>query len=123
MKKLFVCLIVFLCAGQAVFAKHVYPERYYQNLWCEKAKGIQEYELKDFTRVDCLTSTHAIEFDFGKKWAESIGQSLHYSLMTGKKAGIVLIIETDKDWVYFNRIKPLCEKYNITLWSMKLSDI
>jgi hypothetical protein len=39
--------------------------------------------------------------------------------MTGKKAGIVLIIEKDKDMVYYNRIKPLCDELNITLWKME----
>jgi transcriptional regulator with XRE-family HTH domain len=29
--------------------------------------------------------------DYSNKWAEAIGQSLHYSIMTNKKAGIVLI--------------------------------
>ena len=54
-------------------------------------QGEIEYVLADRTRVDCLTSTHAIEYDWGKKWAESLGQALFYSAMTGKKAGIVLI--------------------------------
>ncbi|HBY88591.1 MAG TPA: hypothetical protein DEO86_22290, partial [Colwellia sp.] len=55
-------------------------------------QGEIEYVLADRTRVDCLTSTHAIEYDWGKKWAESLGQALFYSAMTGKKAGIVLIV-------------------------------
>jgi hypothetical protein len=41
--------------------------------------------LPDGTRCDCLTDTHAIEFDFGNKWAEAIGQSAYYALQTGKK--------------------------------------
>ena len=36
--------------------------------------------LPDGTRCDCLTDTHAIEFDFGSNWAEAIGQSAHYKL-------------------------------------------
>ena len=44
-----------------------------------------------------MTDTHAIEFDFGSGWAESIGQGLHYSSMTKKRAGIVLILENVKD--------------------------
>jgi len=72
-------------------AKHIYPEKYYQDIWCKKQNGISEYKLIDNTRVDCLTKTHAVEFDFASKWAEAIGQSLHYSRMTNKQAGIVLI--------------------------------
>lgn len=101
------------------FAGHMYPEKYYQNIWCKENRGIQEYRLNDNTRVDCLTKTHAVEFDFASKWAESIGQSLHYSMMTNKKAGIVLIIENGNDFKYYNKIKPLCEKYDITLSYIK----
>jgi len=64
------------------------PEAQYVQDTCE---GVIEYRLSDRTRVDCLTDSHAIEYDFSHKWAEAIGQSLHYSLMTGKRAGIVLI--------------------------------
>ena len=45
---------------------------------------------------------HAIEFDFAEKWAESIGQALHYSFMTGKRAKVVLILENpEKQMCYF----------------------
>ena len=63
---------------------HHHSESSYQHAWCSEHNGIEEYENSDFTRVDCLTNTHAIEFDFADKWAESIGQALHYSYMTGK---------------------------------------
>ena len=76
--------------------------------------GIEEYENKDFTRVDCLTDTHAVEFDFANKWAESIGQALHYGLMTGKKPKVVLILdEPCKQMVYFERIQRIGKKYKI----------
>lgn len=112
-----IIIILFFIYSNAS-AKHLYPEKYYQNLWCKEHKGQSEVRLIDNTRIDCLTKTHAIEFDFASKWAEAIGQSLHYSNMTGKNAGIVLIIENNDDYKYFNRIKPLCEKYQISLWSM-----
>ena len=87
-----IALILLLICTNAN-AKHLHPEKYYQKIWCENHSGKQEVILPDYTRIDCLTSTHAIEFDFATKWAEAIGQSLHYSNMTNKKAGIVLIIE------------------------------
>jgi len=61
---------------------HKHNESSYQHAWCSEHNGIEEYENSDFTRVDCLTDTHAIEFDFANKLAESIGQALHYSFMT-----------------------------------------
>lgn len=99
-------------------AKHLHPEKYYQNLWCQEHNGLTEVKLIDNTRIDCLTKDNAIEFDFAPKWAEAIGQSLHYAHMSGKKPAIVLIIEKDSDYKYLNKIKPLCEKYQISLWHM-----
>ena len=113
-----IVLILFLL-NNFVFSKHLYPEKYYQDIWCKEQKGQTEISLIDGTRIDCLTSTHAVEFDFASKWAEAIGQSLHYSRMSKKQAGIVLIIEKNDDYKYYNRIKPLCEKYQITLWDIK----
>ena len=95
------------------FVKHQHNEASYQNAWCSAHSGVTEYENKDFTRVDCLTATNAVEFDFANKWAESIGQALHYQLMTGKKAKVVLILENpERQMVYYNRVKALALKYN-----------
>ena len=58
---------------------HPHSESSYQHAYCSACNGIEEYKLPDYTRVDCLTDTHAIEFDFANKWAESIGQALHYA--------------------------------------------
>ena len=44
------------------------------------------------------------EVDFAGKWAEAIGQSLHYSRMTGKRAGILLIMLAPKDQKYLERL-------------------
>ena len=51
-----------------------------------------EVVMNDGTRCDILTATHAIEVDFAKKWAEAIGQSLHYALHTGKRPAVALIV-------------------------------
>ena len=101
------------------YAGRLYNETYYQNLWCNEQKGITEYKLSDYTRVDCLTETHAVEFDFAKKWAEAVGQSIHYGMMTDKTPAIVLIIEQSKDFIYYERLKPICAKLGIELWYMK----
>ena len=68
---------------------------------------------EDFTRVACLTDSHAVEFDFHNKWAESIGQALHYQYMTGKRAKVILILENpDKQLIYFERVKNLSLIHN-----------
>lgn len=96
------------------YVKHQHSEPSYQHAWCSAHNGIEEYENQDKTRVDCLTEYHAVEFDFANKWAESIGQALHYQLMTGKKAMIVLILEEpEREMVYYQRVKKLGKIHGI----------
>ena len=82
-------------------------ESYYVDNWCSADFGRKEVVLWDMTRVDCLSKDYAIEFDFAKKWAESIGQSLYYSKMTGKKPAVVLILTSPTDYRYVKRIERL----------------
>ena len=110
--KRFLIVLLFLFTFNIVQAKHLYHESDYQKAWCSKNGGILEYKNSDETRVDCLTKTHAVEFDFAKKWAESVGQAEHYALMTGEKRKVVLIIEYPKDFKYLDRVKNLAKKHN-----------
>lgn len=82
-------------------------EAYYQNEWCTPDFGRKEVILWDMTRVDCMTKDYAIEFDFAKKWAESIGQALYYSKLTGKAPAVVLILTSPTDYRYAKRIERL----------------
>ena len=82
-------------------------EAYYQNEWCTPDFGRKEVILWDMTRVDCMTKDYAIEFDFAKKWAESIGQALYYSKLTGKAPAVVLILTSPTDYRYVKRIERL----------------
>lgn len=100
-------------------AGHEHPERWYQERWCS-SRGQMEVVLDDGSRCDCLTDTYAVEFDFGAKWAESIGQSLNYSAQTGKRPGIVLILERPGDERYLERIRTVDRAFRlgITVWIM-----
>jgi len=95
-------------------------EKYYQVAWCNNAKGQVEVVLPDKTRCDCLTATHAIEFDFGSKWAESIGQSLYYGLQTGKRPGVVLILKKQKDYRYWLRLNSTIQHYKLPIDTWKI---
>lgn len=118
MKKLiYILSIIFIFS--AVAEGHSLPEKYYQDQWCGKWRGKQEYRLKDNTRVDCLTKNYAVEFDFAPKWAESFGQAAYYAKMTGKKPAIILIIEKSSDWKYYHRLNKIAHDHNITVWYMK----
>ena len=86
-------------------------------------KGKIEYVLADKTRVDCLTDTHAIEYDWGRKWAESLGQALFYSAMTGKKAGIVLIVNPKSKERFLKRLNKAISDNNldVDVWTITKS--
>lgn len=123
MKKLAITIILTISFTLCCFAKepkrHYYYEKDYQKVWCDRNCGTTEFILPDKARVDCVTETHAIEFDFAHKWAESIGQALYYAEVLQKEAGIVLIVENEeKDQRYIERIKTVAKKHNIKLWLM-----
>lgn len=103
----------------------LHKEAEYQNAWCQRAGGLTEVVQADKTRVDCLTEDYAIEFDFGSKWAESIGQSLYYAIQTGRKPGIVLILEKESDTKYWIRLHTVLEHsgLNIKTWTMAPEDL
>lgn len=82
-------------------------ESYYVNQWCTSDFGRKEAILWDMTRVDCLAKDYAIEFDFAKKWAESVGQALYYAKMTGKKPAVTLILTSPTDYRYVKRVERL----------------
>lgn len=126
MKKIFISFLIIFCSSPCVFSAgaHKYYEKEYQNVWCSENNGILEVILPDKARVDCVTSTHAIEFDFAQKWSESIGQALYYAAVLNKKAGVVLIMENgEKDIKYLERLKKVAELYNITVWTMNSADL
>lgn len=119
--KHFIFLVLIFLIASTVYAKNKQLEKEYQKDWCVQHSGQTEARLHDGTRVDCLTDKHAIEFDFGKKWAESIGQSLYYSIQTNKKPGIVLILERPKDVKYWYMLNTIIFHYelNIDVWKIE----
>ncbi|UCD31997.1 MAG: hypothetical protein JSV38_14735 [Desulfobacterales bacterium] len=96
--------------------KREHPEKWYQEKWCREQRGQVEVVLHDKTRCDCVTDTHAIEFDFGSNWAEAIGQSSYYALQTGKRAGIVLMLVNLKDRKYYwIRLNTTIQHFNMPI--------
>jgi hypothetical protein len=111
--------IIFLFPS-LLLAKREHPEKWYQERWCREQGGQIEVVLSDRTCCDCVTDTHAIEFDFGNNWPEAVGQSSYYSIQTNKKAGIVLILETMKDRKYWIRLNTTIEHFDlpIDIWNV-----
>jgi hypothetical protein len=74
------------------------------------------YRTPDGSYVDILTPTLAVEVDWAPKWKEAIGQSLFYSISTGKKPAVLLLVrDWDKERVYYLRCLAVCSRYDIQL--------
>lgn len=117
----FVLLTVVSCDMQTPPSSSRRLEKDYQFQWCREQGGAIEVELPDGTRCDCLTATHAIEFDFARKWAEAIGQALYYSDQTGRRPGIVLIMNPRTDQRYWQRLQATIRRFNlpIDVWQVR----
>ncbi|WP_052140951.1 hypothetical protein [Pseudoalteromonas piratica] len=116
MKKLIALLTVFSCELLARGGASAIPTNAKESDYVEHyCRGEIEHRLPDKTRIDCLNDTHAIEYDWGKKWHEALGQSLYYSAMTGKKAGIVLIVNPKTKERYLTRLNKAIEAHNLNV--------
>ena len=114
----FTICIILLCSlySDAYGSKRRHHESYYQERWCERSKGQQEFVLPDRTRADCITDTLVVEVDFANKaWSEGIGQVLYYSLVTDKQAMLVIICEDPKDLKYIDRIINIISYYDLDI--------
>jgi hypothetical protein len=106
-------LTIFLLLAIPLFGKQ--SERYYQEKFAREIGGQVEVVMKDGTRCDILTATHAIEVDFARKWAEAIGQSLNYAMHTGKRPGVALILLSSSDNKYIERVRKISTEYSLGL--------
>jgi len=112
-----VVLFAVILIPSMVLAERLHPKRWYQERWC--AKYFDQGEVSVSDQYDCLSQKYVIEFDYADKWYESIGESLHYAIQTGRKAGIVLIMENDSDMKYWIKLKKTIEHYHlpIDIWN------
>lgn len=110
-------LLVITSEGEA---GHRIKESAYRDAWC---RGEKEVILPNGTRADCVTTRHAIEVEFAPKWQQAIGQALNYADQTGKQPAILMIIEREKDWRYFQKCRRVARKNGIRLWYITPSDI
>lgn len=119
-----VFLMVLLAALLSVSpaeARRLFKEKVYQRAWCDSAGGVTEVVLPDRTRADCVTGEYAVEVDFASKWAEAVGQSLYYAIMTGKRPGILLIME-ESDERHLERVRVVAEKLGVRVWTVTPGD-
>ena len=120
MRKLIVIsLLAVLMLPSVVLADRLHPKRWYQDRWC--AKYFENSDVTVSDQYDCLSEKYVLEFDYADLWYESIGESLHYALQTGRRAGIVLIMEKESDMKYWIKLKKTVDHYNlpIDIWNTK----
>jgi len=118
MKKILILLIMMLLSLTMLSQKK--KEIYFQMKFANAINADTEVVLEDNSRVDILSNTYAIEVDFAKKWAESIGQSLFYAEMTGKKPAILLITDSklESDDKCLVRLLKVAKIYHIVVWTI-----
>ncbi len=128
MKKLFTLIIFVLFLSGLLFAEG-YKEKDYQKkfvTYLEKnyyGKIETNKRLEGRTEADILTKEYAIEVDWGEKWYQAIGLSLHYGLVSRRKPGILLILKKGgKNNIYLKRLINVIVKYdlNFHLWTIDL---
>ena len=82
-----------------------------------------EVRLPDDSRVDLLSDTHAIEVDWAPKWAEAVGQAIHYSLLADKKPAVILLLrDPATEWRHLVRAAQVCGRLGIVLYVEPVSE-
>lgn len=116
MKKILILTTIIFISLPAIAKQRIYVEKVYQAQWCKAHNGKMEYRLNDKARVDCVTDTLAVEFDFANKWAECVGQALYYGRQTKKQSACVLIMENEeKDLKYLYRLRRAAYKKGVNM--------
>ena len=93
----------------------------YVALVCPRLGGVQEHRTSVGARVDCLTETQAIEFDWVHKWYEGITQALYYAMLTERQAAVALIEKGQNSQRYVAQARTLVEFYDLPVAVMLVS--
>ncbi|MEZ0137337.1 MAG: hypothetical protein AB9Q22_10075 [Candidatus Reddybacter sp.] len=101
-------LLGFSGSAQALEADYAEP-------WCAANGGVNEKVLTDRTRVDCLLPRYAVEVDFAPKWAEAMGQALHYGRMTQRTPAVLLILKKPSDVRFAKRLQADAKHWDVPL--------
>lgn len=75
-----------------------------------------EVVMDDGSRCDILNDTHAIEVEWATKWKEAPAQAVLYSIFTGKKPKVILLVKSKtKEKIYILRCKLVCQELGIEM--------
>ncbi len=80
-----------------------------------------EVLLPDNSRCDLVTEEYAIEVDWASvKWKEAPAQAVLYSIWTGKKPAVLLLVKDyEKEKVDLLRCRLVCERLGIKMYVEK----
>ena len=117
-------ILQFLCLSLLPSAAFAQSEEWFARKAHAEIGGQLEVRLEDGTRCDLLTDTHAYEVESASNWKEAIGQSLHYALLTDRKAGIILILimQGNNPERYLRQLEAVIEVYGLPIEVVTLSD-
>jgi hypothetical protein len=116
MKKM--CAILLLITAlipTITLATSYVPEKHYRERWCSDHGGQVDVLLADGCHCECLTETHAVEFEFAPVWASAVGKALCAAVQTGKKAGVVLILKSKADLKYWLQLNSTIKDFNLPI--------
>jgi hypothetical protein len=75
-----------------------------------------EVVMDDGSRCDILNDTHAIEVEWATKWKEAPAQAVLYSIFTGKKPKVILLVKSKtKEKLHILRCKLVCQELGIDM--------
>ncbi len=111
--KLFI-LILILIPGISEAAKKR-SINFYKNKWCIQHVGKPDVTYHNSMTIDCVTNDYVFIFDYSYRWRKAIGKALYFSIETGKRAGIVLIIERARERFYFRQLKNLIRYFSLPI--------
>ena len=103
-------LLLILIPGVAISGKR--SIKYYKQRWCNKLSGTTDLLHHDVV-LDCSTHDYIFIFEYSYRWRNAIGRALYFSLETGKRSGIVLILEKKREQFYFRQLKNLVSYFSI----------
>lgn len=86
--------------------------------WCIQHFGIFDYLFDDGSKIECYLENHAVEIDYLYKWEKTVEQALVYSVKTGQKPGVVLILKDQKERQKLEKIKEATDSLGVTLWTI-----
>ncbi|MCR8827617.1 hypothetical protein [Pseudosulfitobacter koreensis] len=121
--RLAVFLVAIVLAASMATAQSKIKEREFQERFCV---GMNlEVITEAGTKADCVSDEYAIEVEKSHKWAEAIGQALHYGVELERQAGIIIVCEdTANCQAHWYRLESTIKNNSlpITVWYCMFGD-